>query len=92
MDVKDAVKRAKSYVAELFAEEGLTNLGLEEIEHDDQAGTWNVTLGFSRPWNTARNALTALTGDAAARRTYRIVRVRDTDGEVLSVKRRDVQE
>jgi hypothetical protein len=92
MDVKDAVKRAKSYVAELFAEEGLMNLGLEEIEHDDVAGTWDVTLGFSRPWNTARNALTALTGDTAARRTYRVVKVRDADGEVLSVKRRDIQE
>jgi hypothetical protein len=89
MDVKEAVKRAKTYVAELFSEEGLTNLGLEEIEHDDQAGTWDVTVGFSRPWNTTRNALTALTGEAAARRTYRVVKVRDVDGEILSVKRRD---
>ena len=89
MDVKEAVKRAKTYVAELFSEEGLTNLGLEEIEYDDQAGTWDVTLGFSRPWNTTRSALTALTGEAAARRTYRVVKVRGSDGEVLSVKRRD---
>ena len=91
MDVKEAVKRAKDYVAEIFDEEGLSNLGLEEIEHDDHAGTWNVTLGFSRPWNTTRNALTALTGDTAARRTYKVVRVRDADGEILSVLRRENQ-
>jgi len=91
MDVKEAVKRAKNYVAEIFEDEGLSNLGLEEIEHDDQSGTWNVTLGFSRPWNTTRNALTALTGDLAARRTYKVVRVRDVDGEILSVVRRENQ-
>jgi hypothetical protein len=92
MDVKEAVKRAKSYVAELFAEENLTSLGLEEIEHDDASGAWNVTVGFSRPWNTTRNALTALTGDPAVRRVYRIVKMRDSDGEVLSVKRRENQD
>jgi len=58
MDVKEAVKRAKQYVAELYEEEGLVNLGLEEIEFDEKAGLWRVTLGFSRPWNTLRNALT----------------------------------
>ena len=34
MDVKEAVNTAKAYVAELFANEGLSNLGLEEVEFD----------------------------------------------------------
>ncbi len=88
MNVKDAVKAAKTYVADLLAEEGLSNLGLEEIEHNDADGTWDVTLGFSRPWNTVRNTLTALTGETVPKRAYRVVTVRD-DGEVLSIKRRD---
>jgi len=93
MDVKEAVAVAKRYIAELLADEGLTNLGLEEIDHDDTAGVWHVTLGFSRPWNTVKNALTALTGDlGTARRTYRVVTLRDADGVVLSVKRRDSQD
>lgn len=92
MNVKDAVKHAKSYVADLFEDESLTSLGLEEVEHDDQAGVWRVTVGFSRPWNTTRNALTALTGDPAVRRVFRVVTIRDSDSEVLSVKRRNDQE
>jgi hypothetical protein len=92
MDVKQAVVLAKRYIADLLADEGVINLGLEEIDRDDTAGVWHVTLGFSRPWNSVRNALTALTGDVAAKRSYRIVTVRDLDGEVLSVKRRDPQD
>ena len=32
MDVKDAIKLAKDYVGEVFAEEQVTNLGLDETE------------------------------------------------------------
>ncbi|WP_269930909.1 hypothetical protein [Aminobacter sp. HY435] len=92
MDVKEAVKAAKNYVSDLLAEEGMTNLGLEEIEFDDAERTWNVTLGFSRPWNSQRNALTTITGDNSAKRAYRVVKVRDKDGEILSVKRRELVE
>lgn len=92
MDVKEAVSIAKRFLTELLADEGLTNLGLEEIEHDDAAGVWHVTLGFSRPWNTVRNALTQLAGEAAARRAYRVLTIRDSDSAVLSVKRRDAQD
>ena len=89
MDVKGAVKAAKDYLKEVFSDEGLSNLGLEEIEHH---GIWNVTLGFSRPWNTTRNAITALTGDVAAKRSYKIVKVREADGEVLSIRNRDTED
>lgn len=92
MDVKEAVRVSKRFVSDLFQDEGLINLGLEEIEHDNHEGTWNVTLGFSRPWNRNETALTALTGAAQPTRAYRVVKVRDADGEILSVKVRDVQE
>ena len=46
MNVKEAVVAAKSYVSDLFSDEGLTNLGLEEIEHNDARGELYVTLGF----------------------------------------------
>lgn len=89
MNVKEAVKRAKDYVSDLMAEEGLANLGLEEVERDDSNGEWRVTVGFSRPWNSERSALTALAGEAPPKRAYRVVRLRDADGEVLSLERRD---
>ena len=49
MDVKEAAKLAKDYVADLFRDEGISNVGLEEIELHGQ--TWEVTVGFSRPWD-----------------------------------------
>ena len=51
MDVKEAAKLAKDYVADLFAEEGIGNLGLEEIELVADGHYWVVTVGFSRPWD-----------------------------------------
>jgi hypothetical protein len=91
MDVKDAVKVAKSYVIDLLADEGVLNVGLEEIEFDDSLDMWVVTLGFSRPWNSVRNTLTALTGEAAPKRSYRVLKV-TKDGKVMSFKRRDAQD
>ena len=98
MDVKDAVKRAKAYVADLFAEEGVFDLGLEEVEHQN-GDVWSVTIGFNRQPALASTSDVA-TGGALARlltrsnagRIYRVVRVRESDGEILSVKRTDSTE
>lgn len=89
MDAKEAVKSAKRYVSEMLSEEGIVNLGLEEIERDDSEKTWNVTVGFSRPWNTAKGPLSTLSGEIPARRAYRVIRIRESDGEVLSMKRKE---
>ncbi|RST85262.1 hypothetical protein EJC49_16650 [Aquibium carbonis] len=88
MNAKEAVKSAKKYVSEMLAEEGIVNLGLEEIERDDAKKMWNITLGFSRPWNTT-GPLSAIAGGAAAQRTYRTIRIRETDGHVVSMTRRE---
>jgi hypothetical protein len=88
MNVKDVIKRAKEWVTDIYSDEGIINLGLEEIEFDEPAQLWRVTLGFSRPWNTVRGALAAIGGDVAARRAYRVVSLKP-EGEVVSVKRRD---
>lgn len=89
MDVKEAVRRAKTYVTDLLAEEGLTNLGLEEIEFDESKNVWRVTVGFSRPWNTPGSALSNLTIDPLLKRAYRVVDICDDNGEVLSLRRRE---
>jgi hypothetical protein len=52
MDVKEAVAGAKKYVGELFAQEGLINIGLEEVEFDEPTKEWHITIGFSRPCNS----------------------------------------
>ena len=83
MDVKEAVQAAKNYVIELFGEEGISDVGLEEVDFD-QSDNWVVTIGFSRSWN--RNIGSVLGGQAS--RSYKAVRIQDKDGKILSVKDR----
>jgi len=91
MDVKEAIAAAKTYIQDIYADEHVTNLGLEEVEHLQQAGQWHVTLGFSRPWNTprtrAQEVLENLGALSAMRRSYKVVTVTD-DGTILSMKDR----
>jgi hypothetical protein len=89
VDVKSAINIAKEWVRDVLKDEEPANVGLEEVEHDDQQGVWKITIGFSRPWNTARNPLTAITGEPIARRAYRIVTIKEPHGEVISMKRRE---
>ena len=83
MDVKDAVQVAKDYITDLFGEEGLVDVGLEEVDVD-LSGNWIVTIGFSRSWD--RNIGSVLSG--AGSRSYKAVMIQDEDGKVLSVKDR----
>ncbi|MCB8838239.1 hypothetical protein [Aurantimonas sp. VKM B-3413] len=89
MQVKLAAKIAKDYVTDLLADENIANLGLEEVVYNEEEQAWNITLGFSRPWNSSRNAITTITGEPAIRRAYRVVKVRDADGQVLSFTKRE---
>ena len=92
MNVKEVVTHAKQHVLDLFAEEKLTNVGLEEVELDEQANEWIVTIGFSRPWDEPRNTLAALAAPSVyARRAYKVVRVANANGAILSVKNREAQ-
>jgi hypothetical protein len=91
MDVKQAVDAAKDYVATLFADEELLNLGLEETEHDEGSGKWMITLAFSRPWNTprtrAQEVLENLGALSSLRRSCKVITIAD-NGHVISMKDR----
>ena len=82
MDVKEAAQVAKAYVRELFMDEGISDLGLEEIECEGEY--WRITIGFSRPWD--HNIGSVLGGKKY--RAYKIVEITDETGSVLSVKDR----
>lgn len=88
MDVKQAVGLAKSYVQELFAEEQIANLGLEEVEFDPQHRLWQVTIGFTRPWDVPQDAFSAIALANRPGRSFKIVSIDDNDPRVLSVKDR----
>ena len=87
MDVKEAVGTAKTYVADLFAEEEIMNVGLEEVGFDECQDRWIVTVGFSRPWDR-RNALTQALKQGHLDRSYKVLQIADKDGRVLSLRDR----
>jgi hypothetical protein len=97
IDVKTAVKRAKDYVAELFASEKIGNLGLEELDYDDAKRAWVVTIGFVRVWDRhppdrvgcLAAGLVQQSPFDGQPRTYKTVTVAD-DGTVRGIKNRDV--
>jgi hypothetical protein len=86
MNAKEAVEIAKNTINDLFAKEGVTNLGLEELEFDDAHDLWRITIGFSRSWDS-HQGISALAG--VLRRTYKIVEI-DKDGKARAVKNREV--
>ena len=87
MDVKLAVQTAKEHVAEIFADEPIENVGLEEVEFDELNKVWAVTIGFTRFWGRPRDNIFRDLGTA---RDFKIVRIEDESGRVQSVKHRIV--
>ena len=80
MDVKEAAQKAKDYINDVYASEDISNVGLEEVEHNAVSGIWKITVGFSRPWDT-KNVLTAALSERRPERSYKVVHV-DCNGEI----------
>ena len=87
VDVKQAVRTAKTYVGEIFDGEEIDYVGLEEVVFDDESGQWLITIGFSRPWDRPKTLSAALREDPL-QRSYKVVRINDADGHIVSVKDR----
>jgi hypothetical protein len=79
--VKQAVSIAKSYVRDLFADEGVIHPTLEEVWYDEHERVWSVTVGIRR--QIYNNPFAAL---AAGEVDYRTVRVAAADGRPLSIR------
>ena len=56
MNVKQAVEVARKYVEDLFSEEQIMDVALEEIDAEEE-GFWRITIGFSRPCNASFSSL-----------------------------------
>ena len=88
MNVKQAIAAAKQYTREIFADEAIDNVGLEEVEFDDDKNVWAVTIGFSRPWLND-NMPASLQIFPQKRRDYKVIRIDDGSKKILSVKNRE---
>ena len=85
LDTKQAVALAKSWVADQLAAEGIHDIGLEEVKFEN--GYWNITIGFSRPWD--RNNLAILAGGRGSARSYKVILISDEKMEVVEMRNRE---
>ncbi len=97
MHVKEAVRTAKEYVADLFIDEEVVDVGLEEVEFDPASNRWIITIGFSRPWDRAgktiqRENFFSTRNEATPRaRSYKVLRIDDESRQIESLKDHDVK-
>jgi len=87
MDVKQAVKTAKEYIENIYDEEFISNVGLEEVEFNPISRQWKITVGFSRLWDRENPAPIPIS-DARRPRSYKVVIIGDRNEQVLSMKDR----
>ncbi len=90
MDVKGAVKIAIDYIRDLFEQDTLSNIGLEEVTFNENEKTWEVTIGFSRPWDFPQPGIMTGLQRPSPKREYKIVSVDAASGKVKSVKLREL--
>ena len=88
MDNKEAMRAAKEYVADLFAEEQISDVELEEIKFDYYSETWRVTVGFFRPRHEADRVKYPFHKDGSLARSYKVVCIADQSGAVQWVEDR----
>ncbi len=57
MKVREAVAAAKGHIQELFADEQIANLGLEEVEFDEATGDVDRDIGLLQAMGQTSRAL-----------------------------------
>ena len=87
MDVKEAVKTARRYAAEVF--EGVV-IRIEEVWFDQMNAEWCVTIGLQRPEPESGLGLALNIGKARPTRMhYKSVRISEDTKEIKSVRNHD---
>ena len=84
IDAKDAVKIAMQHMGELFTPEQTPDLTPQEVELSEDEQYWLVTLSFSAP--SGQSAIEAMTGQQKVEPKYKQLKLRASDGTVLSMK------
>jgi malate synthase len=97
IEVKEAVQAAMRYTAELFAQEGVSDIRLEEVELSEDSATWHVTLSFLRKHkaSSVSPALEELLHAGTVfgpqmDRDFKVLSVRADNGVVTAVKIRQL--
>lgn len=82
LDVKAAVATAVTYLKDLYSDEQLKNIRLEEVWLSDDEKYWYITIGYDSP----TPALHPLATLRPSEREYKLFKVRVEDGRVMEMK------
>ena len=83
IEAQDAVRIAMEAMAELYAEDQVPHLTLEEVEFGKDGATWVVIVSFSRTF--AKSTIEAMTGQQGTT-TYKKLEIDAETGVVRSMK------
>ena len=81
MKAEQVVQKARELVVTFFQDQGISHVGLEELDFDYNENQWTVTIGYERNWNDASQF-----GES-----YRIYKqlTLDSDGDLISIRNID---
>jgi len=83
IEVKEAVARAVEFLGNIYANENLKDVRLEEVELVYGEPYWDVTLSYLKE-STPSNVAAAITGSSG--REYKVIKLNSENGEVVSMK------
>lgn len=100
IEVTAAVKYARQFANDLYQDEDIKHLGLEEVVFDDNSNEWRVTLGYDsyrvKTTETAPNPYSAISTftsknvEKETLREYKTFRISAEDGAFKGMLIRDV--
>lgn len=82
-----AVRHAKGWLASVYSDEQIQNLGLEEVRW--KGGNWEITLGFDRCAGDPGIPSGSLPAWVKPRRDYKVVVVSGEDNSVIEMRNRE---
>lgn len=96
MTPKQAIALAKAWILDIFADEGIIDVTLEEVRFDDEREHWLITIGFYRPVSEAAARAViplvgALVGTPRMRKAFKTVRIDNKNAAVLGIEHRAVE-
>ena len=53
MNAEQAIQKARDLVVTFFQDQGISRVGLEELNFDYEEDQWTITIGYERNWNDA---------------------------------------
>jgi hypothetical protein len=77
VDVKQAVKIATQYLKKLYGAQSISNIRLEEVEFNDEEGSWLITISFID------------TDDLIPERVYKVLEIDADTAEVIAMRMRE---